>query len=232
MNGVHDLGGMHGFGPVLPDPDEPIFHDRWEARVLACNLAAGRIGGWNIDRSRHTRESLPPAVYLNASYYEIWLRALEQLLVIHGLIRQDELDSGRSMSPPMPGRHALAAADVAATLRKGGPCDRPIATPARFALGQKVRARNINPAGHTRLPRYARGHLGTIERIHGGFVFPDTNADLAGEQPQWCYTVRFTGPELWGREADPFASVGVDCFESYLEESTIDPGSTAFGQQR
>lgn len=217
MNGVHDLGGMHGFGPVIPDPDEPLFHHRWEARVLACNLAAGRIGGWNIDRSRHARESLPPAVYLNASYYEIWLRGLEQLLVTHGLIRSDELAAGRSLEPPMPGKSPLLAADVPAVLRKGGPCDRPIATHALFLVGQQVRARNINPAGHTRLPRYVRGHLGTIERIHGAFVFPDTNAHLDGEHPQWCYTVRFTGPELWGADADPSTSVGVDCFESYLE---------------
>ena len=219
MNGVHDLGGMHGFGPVLPEVDEPVFHERWEARVLACNLAAGRIGGWNIDRSRHVRESLPPAVYLNASYYEIWLRGLEELLVVHGLVRPDELAAGRSMEPPVPGKQAMDAADVPAILRKGGPCDRPVATPARFAVGQTVRARNINPAGHTRLPRYVRGHLGIVERIHGGFVFPDTNADLDGEHPQWCYAVRFSGLDLWGADADPSTSVGVDCFESYLEET-------------
>jgi nitrile hydratase subunit beta len=216
VNGVHDLGGMHGFGPVIPEPNEPIFHHRWEARVLACNLTAGRIGGWNIDRSRHTRESLPPAIYLGSSYYEIWLRGLERLLVKHGLIGEDELAAGTSLYPPMPGKAPLLAADVAATLRRGSPCDRPVITPAAFTVGQWVRARNINPSGHTRLPRYVRGHVGQIELVHGGFVFPDTNADLAGENPQWCYTVRFTGPELWGTDADPTTSVSVDCFESYL----------------
>jgi nitrile hydratase subunit beta len=223
MNGVHDLGGMHGFGPVIPEPHEPIFHHQWESRVLACNLAAGRIGGWNIDRSRHTRESLPPAVYLASSYYEIWLRGLERLLVNHGLVTDDELAAGRSLQPPAPDKSPLLAADVAAVLRRGGPCDRPVPNPARFAIGQQVRARNINPAGHTRLPRYVRGHVGTIELTHGGFVFPDTNADLAGEHPQWCYTVRFAGTEIWGAETDPTVSVGVDLFESYLQPA---PGST------
>lgn len=217
MNGVHDLGGMHGFGQVVSEPNEPVFHEEWERRVLALNLAVGRIGGWNIDRSRHTRESLPPAVYLSSSYYEIWLRGLERLLVNHGLIDDDELALGRSLRPGPHGKAALSVDQIVDGLRRGGPCDRPVHTPALFEAGQTVRAKNINPSGHTRLPRYARGKIGEVELVHGGFVFPDTNADLQGEHPQWCYTVRFTGTELWGVDADPTSSVSVDCFESYLD---------------
>lgn len=216
MNGVHDMGGMHGFGPVLPEPDEPIFHADWERRVLALNLACGRIGGWNIDRSRHTRESLPPAVYLASSYYEIWLRGLERLLVMHELVTNDELAAGTSLHAAVVGKSAVTVEEMVAALRRGGPCDRPVLGPAMFHVGQQVRTKSNNPAGHTRLPRYATGKQGTVELVHGGFVFPDTNADLKGEQPQWCYTVCFTGTELWGKDADPTSSVSVDCFESYL----------------
>jgi nitrile hydratase subunit beta len=217
MNGVHDMGGMHGFGPVRPEPHEPLFHEPWEARVLALNLAIGRIGGWNIDRSRHARESLPPATYLASSYYEIWLRGLENLLVKHGLVGTDEMAAGKMIHLPPPGKTAITVDQMVEGLRKGGPCDREVHTPAMFEVGQMVRAKNINPSGHTRLPRYTRGKIGEIELVHGGFVFPDTNADLQGEHPQWCYTVRFTGTELWGPDSDPTTSVSVDCFETYLE---------------
>lgn len=210
------MGGMHGFGPVRVETDEPIFHARWEGRVLGLNLGVGRAG-WNIDASRHTRESLPPTVYLNASYYEIWLRGLEKLLVEHGLIDDDELASGHPRRSPKEGHRVHSAAAVVDAMRRGSPYDRPVSTAPRFTVGERVRARNIHPSGHTRLPRYVRGHVGVIEYAHGGYVFPDANAHYLGEQPQWCYGVRFDGTELWGPDGDPTASVNVDCFESYLE---------------
>ena len=215
MNGVHDMGGMHGYGPVCPEAHEPQFHGRWESRVLGLNLALR--AGWNIDASRHARESLPPAIYLNATYYEIWLRGLERLLLDHGLIDEDELASGQLRRSPKPGYRILRAEDVAGVIRKGSPYSRSVEAAPGFAPGQFVRARNLHPQGHTRLPGYVRGHVGVVEQIHGGFVFPDTNAHYQGEHPQWCYSVRFTGAELWGVDADPATSVMVDCFEPYLE---------------
>ncbi len=189
------MGGMHGLGPIAPDRDEPVFHARWEARVLALTLAVGAWGRWNIDTSRHARERIPGPDYLRMSYYEKWLAALEDLMLTTGLITLDELGSGR----PTPG----ATRDVAA--------------PVTFAVGQRVRARNINPRGHTRLPRYVRGHLGVVERDHGAHVFPDTNAHGSGEQPRRLLGVRFTASELWGEGARAGDSVHLDLWDAYLE---------------
>lgn len=217
MNGPQDLGGQMGFGPVAPETDEPLFHAAWERRALGVTLAAGAMGAWTIDESRHARESLHPADYYASSYYAIWTKALERLLVRHGFVDEDELAGGRALRPGAAPKRVLAAADVAPVLARGGPCDRPVAAPPRFAAGDRVRTRNIHPAGHTRLPRYVRGHVGTVEAVRGGFVFPDTNAHGRGENPQWVYTVVFAGRDLWGDDADPTLTVSVDAWESYLE---------------
>ncbi|KAA2236520.1 nitrile hydratase subunit beta [Salinarimonas soli] len=217
MNGGQDLGGMMGFGPVRPEADEPLFHAPWERRAFGVTLAMGATGAWNIDVSRHARESLPPGEYLTSSYYAIWTKGVERLVVQTGLVSPDELRQGAALAPPAPVKRVLRAGDVAAVLARGGPCDREPAAPARFTVGDRVVTRNLNPSGHTRLPRYARGKTGTIERVHGVFVFPDTNAHGAGEAPQWLYTVRFDGREVWGEEADPALVVSVDAWESYLE---------------
>jgi nitrile hydratase beta subunit len=216
MNGPHDLGGAMGFGPVLPDPDDAVFHAPWEKRAFAITLAAGFLGRWNIDMARSVRESLPPARYLAASYYEIWALALERLLVERGLVAADEIEAGHALHDPLPGVTPVAAGAVAAVLARGGPTERPSHAAARFAPGDRVRARNIHPAGHVRLPRYVRGHLGEVVAVHGVHVFPDTHARGEGEQPQWLYTVAFDGTELWGLDTTA-ASVRVDCWESYLE---------------
>jgi hypothetical protein len=200
VNGAHDMGGMHGFGPVVAEADEPYFHDEWEKRVLALVLAMGASGRWNIDGSRFARENREPSDYLSKSYYEIWLAGLETLVAQHA---------------SEPGR-VLRAADVPATLARGGPTVRSSPQPARFAVGDRVRTVNINPLGHTRLPRYVRGRAGVIERVHGCHVFPDSNAHGRGEDPQWLYTVRFEATELFGPDADPRSSVSVDAFEPYL----------------
>jgi nitrile hydratase subunit beta len=217
MNGAQDLGGMMGFGPIRPEPDEPRFHAPWEKKALALTLAMGATGTWSIDESRHARESLPPPEYLSSTYYEIWAKGLEKLLVAHGLVSGEELARRATLTPPAPVRRVLAAADVAAALAKGGPSERPATAPARFAPGDGVVTRVINPAGHTRLPRYARGKAGTVERLHGMHVFADSNAHGRGENPQWLYTVRFTGRELWGDDGDPRLDVSIDAWESYLE---------------
>lgn len=217
MNGPHDLGGQMGFGAVAPETDEPIFHADWEKRALGVTLCAGAMGHWNIDESRHARESLHPATYYASSYYEIWTRALERLLVRHGFVSADELAEGEASAGGAQPRRVLQADAVAQTLARGGPCDRSVDQEPLFAEGARVRARNIHPQGHTRLPRYVRGRVGRIERVHGGFVFPDSNAHGLGEAPQRLYTVVFDGRELWGEAADPTLSVSVDAWESYLE---------------
>lgn len=217
MNGAQDLGGMMGFGAVTPERDEPVFHADWEKRALAVTLAAGACGLWSIDEGRHARELLPPAEYLSKSYYDIWLTALEKLVVAHGLVTPEELAEGQAKTPPRPVPRKLTADHVAPALAAGWPYDRPARAPALFAEGARVRGRVMNPKGHTRLPRYARGRLGVVEAVHGVFVFPDASAGGAGEDPQWLYTVRFAAKELWGPEADTNSSVTIEAFEPYLE---------------
>lgn len=217
MNGPQDLGGQMGFGPVAPEKNEPIFHAAWEKRALGMTLAAGAMGHWNIDESRHARESLHPVDYYSSSYYEIWLKALEALLVRHGFLSPKELLEGHSSGQGTQPKRVLAAGNVPAALAKGGPCDRPVASQPRFKAGDRVRTHNFNPQTHTRLPRYARDKLGVIEAIRDGFVFPDTNAHGQGENPQYLYTVVFQGQEIWGDDADPQLTISIDAWESYLE---------------
>lgn len=217
MNGPHDLGGQMGFGPVAPEPDEPVFHAEWEKRALGVTLAAGAMGHWTLDESRHARESLRPADYYSSSYYEIWIKALETLLLRHGFVTADELAQGRVLAEGTKPERVLAAADVPVVLKRGGPCDRSVAAPRRFEAGDRVRTKNINPVGHTRLPRYARARTGTVEAVREGFVLPDTNAHGRGENPEWVYTVVFDAAEIWGEGADPTLTVSIDAWESYLE---------------
>jgi nitrile hydratase len=217
MNGPQDLGGQMGFGPVAPEKDEPVFHAGWERRALGTTLSAGAMGAWNIDESRHARESLHPADYYASSYYEIWLKALEVLLQRHGFVTAEELAEGRSLVEGARPKRTLKAADVPAALAKGGPCNRPVAASARFKTGDRVRTRNFHGPGHTRLPRYARGKVGLVEAVRDGFVFPDSNAHGKGENPQWVYTVVFDGNEIWGEGSDPSLTVSIDAWESYLD---------------
>lgn len=217
MNGPHDLGGQMGFGAVSPEKDEPIFHAEWEKRALGITLSCGAFGAWNIDESRHARENIPPANYLAASYYEIWIRGIDMLLERHGFATRNELFSGHHQHQGAAPKRILTVDRVAEVLAKGGPCDRVVETAPRFAVGQRVRTRNFNPSTHTRLPRYARGKIGVIDAVQGGFVFADDNAHGRGENPQWVYTVVFDGVEIWGEGADPTLSVSIDAWESYLE---------------
>ena len=217
MNGVHDMGGMDGFGKVEPESNEPVFHAPWEARVMAMNRAMGATGAWNIDMSRFSREMLPPDVYLGSSYYRKWYLGLEQMLLERGLVDADEVAAGRALRPGKPlKRGNFGVADVGRIMTRGS-FTRPAQAPARFKPGDRVRAKNIHPAGHTRLPRYVRGHVGVIERVQGSHVFPDSAASGQGENPQWLYTVRFEGRELWGADADPSVKISVEAFEPYLD---------------
>jgi nitrile hydratase len=215
-NSLHDMGGMHGFGRVEAEPDEPPFHERWEGRVFAMQRAVGFAGLWTIDAGRASLEALPPLDYLGSSYYRRWFLGLERRLLRHGLVGEDEIAAGRSLHPGAALPRTMAAADVERTLTRGE-FARPTNQPARFKEGDRVRANNINPATHTRLPRYARGKTGIVEAVRGCHVFPDTAALGAGENPQWLYTVAFPAPELWGPEADPAVMVSIEAFEPYLD---------------
>jgi len=217
MNGVHDMGGMQSMGAIQHEKNEPVFHARWEARAFALTLAIGAWGKWNLDAERHQIELIPAPEYLRMSYYERWMTSLVELLVRAGLVARAELDSGRPASGSPKATPPLTANKVWPMLSAVAPASHGISETPSFKVGQRVRARNINPPGHTRLPRYARGKLGSIERDHGVYVFPDTNAQFLGEKPQHCYSVRFTARELWGAEASPRDSVYIDLWDDYLE---------------
>ena len=217
MNGVHDMGGMHGMGPIRYERNEPVFHARWEARAFALNLAMGAWRKWNIDAGRHEIELIRAAEYLRMSYYEKWATRLVELIVKTGLVTRAEVETGRP-APGLPkATPPLSADKVSSILRTGGLKSRNVSVAPRFKVGQRVRARNIHPAGHTRLPRYTRGKLGRIERDHGVYVFPDSNAQFLGENPQHEYSVRFAARELWGEQASPRDAVYVDLWDDYLE---------------
>ena len=217
MNGVHDMGGMHGMGPVQREQNEPVFHSPWEGRVYAINRALGAWRRWNIDAGRHQIELIPPTDYLRMSYYEKWLTRNIELLVKHGLVTREEIDSGKPAAGSTKATPALSLSGVEATLRPGSYMRPETNAKTRFKPGQRVRARNMNPVGHTRLPRYARGKAGTVVQNHGIFVFPDMNAHFLGEQPQYLYSVRFAARELWGEQASPRDFVYIDMWDSYLD---------------
>ena len=209
MDGVHDMGGMDGFGKVEPEPNEPVFHAPWEGRVLAMQRAMGYAGAWHIDMSRFAQERLPPPVYLTASYYQRWALAMERNVVERGYRRRRR---ARRRPRAAPGQAAQAQAHDRTWSRQGmtrGSFYRQAQAPARFKPGDRVRTKNIHPPTHTRLPRYARGKVGVIELVHGCHAFPDSVAIDKGDNPQWLYTVVFDGGELWGPDADPTAQ-GLD----------------------
>lgn len=217
MNGVHDMGGMQGLGEIAPEPNEPVFHAPWEARALALTLAMGAWGRWTIDASRFARETIPGPDYLRMSYYEKWIEGLSRLMLQHGLVSAAELRAARPDPGAPRAKPALSAAAVPGVLAGGGPANRESPALPAFAVGDAVRARTLNPTGHTRLPRYVRGRRGSIVRDHGAHVFPDANAHGLGEQPRRLYGVRFAARELWGEAAGAADSVHLDLWEPYLE---------------
>lgn len=215
MNGVHDMGGMQGMGPIQREQNEPVFHSPWEGRMFAIDRALVRK--WNIDAGRHQIELIPSADYLRMSYYEKWLTRNIELLVKQGLVTREEISSGKPAPGSTKATPSLTLSGVPASLRRGSYMRPEANAKARFKSAQHVRARNMNPLGHTRLPRYARGKAGTVVQNRGFFVFPDANAHFLGEQPQYLYSVRFVARELWGEQASSRDSVYIDMWESYLE---------------
>lgn len=212
MDGLHDMGGMHGFGRVAVEPAEPVFHAPWERRVLGMVYQVVGFGWATIDGFRHGIERMPPVAYLTAAYYGRWLAALETVLADAGILARDAVDArlaGREAPPPGPLPAGLP--------QQTDGFVRTVEAAPRFVPGDAVRARNVHPRGHTRLPRYVRGRRGIVARRLPACVYPDTNAHGLGEQPQHLYTVRFDGAELWGPDAEPGVVVHVDLFEPYLE---------------
>jgi len=217
MNGGADLGGMMGFGAVVEEEDEPLFHAPWEERVLGMTIALGACGQWNIDQGRFARESMQPANYMQSSYYQIWLYGITKLLKEHGMINENELTNGKALSPSIPIKKKLLPNDVLATLMAGGPADRKETDSPSFAKGQRVRTINHHPSSHTRLPRYARDKTGVISDIHGVHVFPDSSGQGLGEAPTWLYQVTFTATALWGDDKNAADTVSLDLWQPYLK---------------
>jgi nitrile hydratase subunit beta len=217
MNSVHDMGGMHGMGPIQYEKNEPVFHEPWEARIFALSRAMSAWRNWSIDASRHAVERIPAPEYLRMSYYEQRLHSLVDLMIKSGLVTRAEVENGQPGPDSPRVTPALTSGAVPGMLAKGKPTSRDVQIVARFKVGQRVRARNMHPAGHTRLPRYARGKLGTILLDHGVHVFPDTNAHSLGENPQHLYSVRFAARELWGEQASSRDAVYLDMWEDYIE---------------
>lgn len=222
MNGVHDLGGMHGFGPIEREENEPVFHESWEGRVFGMSIAAPP----EVEPSagfRHTIERMDPVDYLTSSYYEHWLVVLETGAVEAGLVTREDLAARVAffrdhVDAAVPRREDPGQIDgTLARLREPQPLHHPDGTPPRFKAGDAVRARNIHPRGHTRLPRYVRGRRGIIARCHGNHEFPDTPAADGQTLPQAVYSVRFAACELWGESGEPHSDVYLDLWDSYLE---------------
>jgi nitrile hydratase subunit beta len=217
MNGMHDLGGMHGMGPIHAEASEPAFHERWEGRAAGILEVMTFPAGFTVDRFRYLRETLRPDLYLTQSYYEQWLYIAEQALLDSGMVSTQELARGKAAAGAAKRTDAMRAETVWGFLHGRAGSDRSLDAAPRFAIGQRVRAHNNQPAGHTRLPRYARGKFGLVMRHHGGYVFPDASAHGKGDAPQHLYTVAFSARELWGQQANARDRVHLDLWESYLE---------------
>jgi nitrile hydratase len=215
MNGVHDMGGMQGMGPIEYENNEPVFHAAWEARVYAMNRAVTATGKLKLGL-RPPIESLTAFEYLRMSYYEKWLISLTERMVVSGLVTRAEIESGHIAEGSAKFVPAVTAADVPAFMRRI-PTMRKDQIAPRFQVGQRVRARNINPVTHTRLPRYVRGKAGTIQRDRAVATLPDTNVYGLGENPQHIYSVRFSARELWGEQAALQDAVYLELWDDYLE---------------
>ncbi|HLZ10873.1 MAG TPA: nitrile hydratase subunit beta [Chloroflexota bacterium] len=215
LNGIHDLGGMQGFGPVHPEPKEPVFHSRWEGVVFAMQQAVRRRGIYNVDESRYGIERMDPAHYLASSYYEKWLESLVTNLVEKGIITTDEVTARTALLAAKP--ENIQAAPRPSPKANATVLEPDDSNPARFKVGDRVIARNVHPTGHNRIPRYVRGKRGVVDRIWGAETYPDTNALGLGKHPQNVYSVRFEGVELWGDSAEAGQSLYIDLWDSYLD---------------
>lgn len=209
MDGVHDLGGVQGFGPVDAPVSEPVFGEEWERRAFRANMATLGALGVGGARWRHAIERMDPVHYLDSSYYEHWLTASATLIVEDGVASKDELE-----------RHAGGAFPLSRADRGMATAGEPARTQARFAVGDEVRVREWHPLGHTRAPRYVQGKRGVVTRVDRPANFPDLEAHAGGTVLDPTYSVRFTARELWGDGGGEGVTVNVDVWERYLEASS------------
>lgn len=219
-NSIHDMGGMQGFGAVPLEENEPVFHTDWERRVFGLMMTALGPFQVNLDNVRSRMERIPPATYVQMSYYEKWLAALEDMLTERGGVSQADLQmlaQGEELALD-PSAEPFPADGLLAFIATGATAARPMDAPAVFNVGDIVRAKNLNPTGHTRLPRYVRDKVGVITADNGGQIYPDTHAVFAGEGPARLYTVAFKATELWGPDRNAKDTVYVDLWEPYLEK--------------
>lgn len=217
MNGVHDLGGMQGFGPIEREAHEPVFHDSWEGRVRAMMSTGIRLGLYNLDEFRWALERMEPAAYLASSYYEKWLAAIERLYIEKGIVAREELDARRKAPLPAPAFQKNRTI-IERLVNLAPPSSETAVSAPRYRSGDQVRAKNLHPPGHTRLPRYVRGKRGTVQQVLGCYALPDKNAMGLGRHLEHVYSVCFEARELWGGDASPSDRVYIDLWESYLEE--------------
>jgi nitrile hydratase subunit beta len=215
MNGAHDMGGRMGFGNVLAEANEPVFHWPWEARVFGLAYAVGEFGRWTLDEDRHACENQSPGAYLRHSYYETWLAAFEKLAVAKGLVSKLEIESGKAQGQGENVSLRLKPEHVWNSLTMPGSYLRGAVGVSAFRVGDRVKTKNLQTRGHTRLPGYLRGSIGEVVRCHGAHVFPDTNAHELGENPHWLYSVKFAASALWSNES--VDHIHADLWEPYLE---------------
>ena len=222
MSRVHDMGGRFGDGMIVPEiEDDPVFHEEWHGRALAITLAAGALGKWNIDISRHGRECLSPVDYASMSYYEKWMAGLAGLLVDTNILCREEFEKGRAIGSSNLTAKRMDADKVAGVLASGGPADRPSDVPVFYNVGETVRTRKINGnrhvnGGHTRMPTYVVGAVGRIVMIHGAHILPDSSAHRLGDAAEPLYAVAFSASDLWANPEHPKDEVVLDLWQSYL----------------
>ena len=222
MSRVHDMGGRFGDSVIMPEAeDDLVFYEEWHGRALAITLAAGALGKWNIDISRHARECLSPVDYASMSYYEKWMAGLAGLLVDTNILSREELEQGRAIGSSNLTAKRMDANKVAGVLASGGPADRPSDVPVFYNVGEMVQTRKINGnrhvnGGHTRLPSYAVGAVGRIVMIHGAHILPDSSAHNLGDAAEPLYAVAFSASELWANPEHPKDEVVLDLWQSYL----------------
>lgn len=225
MNGIHDMGGMQGFGRVIYEHDEPVFHDIWEGRLYGISRMIGHYSIFAPNGMRFALEHIDPAVYLTSSYYERWLLVIEQALIEKGHLSLEALNERTEFfrvnpeaSPPRRDDPEALERFINALPLWQSP-NRDVDVEPQFSVGDPVKSLNINPSGHTRLPRYVRGKHGAIAKYHGVHDFQDSVPERSGSDPQPVYSVRFEGSELWGESAEQNQSLYVDMWESYLERA-------------
>ena len=225
MNGIHDIGGKHGFGPIVPEADEPPFHAPWEGRMHGIAVTCQVTGVNSTPEQRTTIENMSPALYLSTSYYEKWLYAYEKILNDKSVVTtaelnkrvQEQADQRMVAHPDAPSNPSAYAKKLRTVLYNGTPHDRPLDRPAKFKAGDHVRPKNINTVDHTRLPSFTKGKLGMIEVYHGAHCHHEALAAGKGDVPEHLYAVKFTGDELWGHDGRSTDAVYVDLFENYLD---------------